>query len=42
MFLNIKELLKNNLKILEEKIRIMSFLELVFTLPKNDRTLTFA
>mmetsp|Transcript_25954 Transcript_25954/g.22893 ORF Transcript_25954/g.22893 Transcript_25954/m.22893 type:complete len:163 (+) Transcript_25954:364-852(+) len=31
----------DNKKTLDEKIRIMAFLELIFTLPKNDRTLDF-
>lgn len=28
--------------VLEDKIKIMAFAELVFTLPKNERTVTFA
>ena len=31
----------SNIAILNEKIRIMSLLELIFQLPKNDRQLTF-
>jgi len=34
--------LKNNQKTLDEKIRIMAFLELIFSLPKNDRNVSFA
>ncbi|EAR99103.2 26S proteasome non-ATPase regulatory subunit (macronuclear) [Tetrahymena thermophila SB210] len=34
-------LLVSNQKLLEEKIRIMAFLDLVFNLPKNDRTISF-
>jgi 26S proteasome regulatory subunit N9 len=33
--------LNDNLRTLEEKIRIMALLELIFSLPKNDRNLSF-
>jgi 26S proteasome regulatory subunit N9 len=33
--------LNDNIRILEEKIRIMALLELIFGLPKNDRNVTF-
>ncbi len=33
--------MKNNKTVLSEKIRIMAFLELLFSLPKNDRHVTF-
>lgn len=33
--------MSNNRKNLNEKIRILAFLEKVFSLPKNDRTLSF-
>lgn len=33
--------LKNNKTTLAEKIRIMAFLELLFSLPKNERHVTF-
>jgi len=34
--------LRDNQKTLDEKIRIMAFLELIFTLPKNDRNVSFS
>jgi len=34
-------LLRDNIKVLEEKIKIMSFLELIFELPKNKRIVDF-
>jgi len=34
--------LRENQKTLDEKIRIMAFLELIFTLPKNDRNVSFS
>jgi len=37
----IQETLSNNKTILQQKIRIMAFLELVFNLPKNDRVIKF-
>lgn len=39
---NLKATLKNNQKTLDEKIRIMAFLELIFSLPKNDRNVSFS
>ena len=33
--------MKNNKTVMSEKIRIMAFLELLFSLPKNDRHVTF-
>lgn len=33
--------LKSNKSTLDQKIRIMAFLELVFSLPKNDRNVSF-
>lgn len=33
--------LKNNINTLQEKIRIMALLELIFSLPKNDRNVSF-
>lgn len=35
------EILKHNKTKLESKIRIMSFLELIFNLPKNNRVIKF-
>ena len=34
--------MRENQKTLDEKIRIMAFLELIFTLPKNDRNVSFS
>lgn len=37
----LQEYLKNNTTTLAEKIRIMAFLELLFSLPKNERHVSF-
>ena len=36
-----QDTLANNSKQLEQKIRLMAFLELAFNLPKNNRVITF-
>ncbi len=33
--------MRNNRKTLDQKIRIMAFLELAFSLPKNERVVSF-
>jgi len=37
----IQDILASNSKQLEQKIRLMAFLELAFNLPKNNRVITF-
>ena len=39
--INSNPVLSTNKHTLDDKIKIMAFLELIFTLPKNDRTVTF-
>ena len=38
----IQDILVKNKSTLEQKIRIMKFLEIVFNLPKSDRVIRFA